>query len=68
MTTFRAEIRKWSLNKNTIEGKIYKDTAEVYDDGENVVIIGIKKVWEGPSYFSVETDFGIYKLDKEERA
>lgn len=66
MTTIRAEIRKWLLKSNTIQGKIYKDTAEVYDDGEDVVIIGIKKIAESTNFFTAETDFGIYKLEKEE--
>lgn len=68
MSIIRAEIRKWRLKEATIEGDIYKDTADVYDDGEHVVIMGIRKVSESPTFFLVETDFGVYKLDKEERA
>lgn len=68
MTIIRAEIRKWLLKSNTIQGKIYKDTADIYDDGEDVTIIGIKQVKECSTFFLVETDFGVYKLEKEERA
>lgn len=67
MTIIRAEIRKWLLRKNTIEGKIYKDAGDIYDDGEDIVIIGIKRVAEASNFFLVETDYGIYKLDKDER-
>jgi len=67
MTIIRAEIRSWSLNKNSIEGKIYKDTGDIYDDGEDVVILGIKQVAEGSNFFLVETDHGVYKLEKEEK-
>lgn len=68
MSIIRAEIRKWRLKETSIEGDIYKDTSDVYDDGEHVVIMGIKKVREGATFFLVETDYGVYKLDKEERA
>lgn len=68
MSIIRAELRKWKLHKASIEGMIYKDTADIYDDGEHVVIMGIKKVHEGATFFLVETDFGVYQLQKEERA
>jgi hypothetical protein len=67
MTIIRAEIRKWSLKGATIEGKVFNDTSDVYDDGEHCVIIGIKKVIEASNFFLIETDFGIYKCEKDER-
>lgn len=71
MTTIRAEIRKWHLRDAdgiVVWGKIYKDTAEIYDDGEEVVFIGVKNIQETATYFLVEADSGIYKLEKEEQA
>lgn len=66
MTIIRAEIRQWWRSRTAIQGKIYKDSAEIYDDGEDIVIIGIKKVLEGSTFFLVETDYGVYKLEKDE--
>jgi len=67
MTIIRAEIRQWQLRQNVVEGKIYNDTGDIYDDGENIVVIGIKDIRESPTFFLIQTDHGIYKLDKEER-
>lgn len=63
----RAEIRQWQLNKASIEGKIYKDASDIFDDGDDVCIVGIVRVAEGATFFLVETDFGVYKLDKDEK-
>lgn len=67
MTLIRAEIRQWRINHTAIEGKIYKDTGDIYDDGESIVLLGIREVRESPTFFLVMTDHGIYKLEKDER-
>lgn len=66
MSLIRAEIRSWWRNGHAIEGKIYKDTGDIYDDGEDIVLLSILKIKEAPTFFLVETDNGIYKLEKDE--
>lgn len=67
MSIIRAEIRNWWRNGKAIEGQIYKDTGDIYDDGDDIILLSIRRIEEGSTFFLVETDNGIYKLEKDER-
>lgn len=63
----RAEIRRWRRNAKAVEGFVYNDKQDCFEDGESIVILLIKDVRESPTFFLIETEGGIYKLPKDEK-
>lgn len=60
-----AEIRRWSRNGNSFLGKIYNDRRDLFDDGEDVVVIPLK-IHDAVNYLILETEVCLFKLEKSE--
>lgn len=63
-----AELRNWWRDGKAIRGRVYNDTRDIYDDGDEIILLNIKHVHETPVSYIIECETVCYKADKDEQA
>ena len=64
--TITAELRRWRRRDNRVEGYIYGDIHEVWEDGERGSLGPIVDVVESVNWYLFVTNTEVYKAPKEE--
>lgn len=64
--TITAELRKWRRNGDYVEGYIYNDVADVWEDGDRALIYPIIDWVESVNFFLAVTNTACYKCPKDE--
>ena len=72
MTTFRPLIRgmlrKWKFTNSGVEGYVYQDTHDVYEDGEHISLLNIKDKRETANFWLFESFTGpVWRADKDDQ-
>lgn len=66
--TITAELRKWhKLDDQHVEGFVYDDINEVWEDGERALLFPIIQWVESPNFWLAITNTACYKLSKDEQ-
>ncbi len=63
----RAEIRQWRLKNGEVDGRVYFDTKDIFDDGD-YISMHYTDLREGGGFRLVQVNNDLYKLYDDEKA
>lgn len=64
--TVTAELRKWRRNGEYIEGYIYQDINDIWEDGDHAILGPVLSWPESANFYLAVTLTACYKLSKDE--
>ena len=64
--TITAELRKWRRNGSHIEGYVYNDVNDIWEDGDHALIYPVISWVESANFYLAVTHTACYKCSKDE--